>query len=200
MNGYWEFSTVATPPGTMSTMEKWHVPICIVTSPGVWAFGLPNLHTFGEPPRGSRRLKKLALCRLIPISSSNSDASRCTADSKIAPLVIVGIHSLQFLHGLVPLPLAPITQRPAERPEKVLVALMAGVGQGDDMIGSTSHPGNGKDLELLVLLPQPHVELSCAVEIQAWTLLDVPHDDFAVKCVEVDEAAGVSLRSSIRTG
>jgi hypothetical protein len=68
---------------------------------------------------------------------------------------------------------------------------MAVVGQGDDMIGSTSRAGDGKDLKLLVLLPQPRVELCCAVKTPVLSFLDVLHGDFAVKRVEVNKEADV---------
>ena len=63
------------------------------------------------------------------------------------------------------------------------------------MIGSTSHSGDGKDLELFVLLPQPCVELPGTVETRVVVVVEVPQSDFAVQCVEVNEAAGISLRS-----
>jgi hypothetical protein len=61
------------------------------------------------------------------------------------------------------------------------------------MIGSTGEPGHREDLELFKLLPQPCVELSGTVETQVVDFVEIPHGDFAVECVEVNEAAGVTL-------
>jgi hypothetical protein len=152
---------------------------------GYWSLFTHNTSPINELPRGS-------LVNHLNVHIPN--ARPCTVariDSRVAPLTILGIHSLQLLHGLVPLPSTPIQKRPPERLDKVLIALMAVVGQGDDLIGSTSGPDHGKDLELFVLLPQTRVELACAVETPVLSFLDVPHGDFAVKCVEVNEGADV---------
>jgi hypothetical protein len=107
--------------------------------------------------------------------------------------MIAGTHPLQFLHGLVPLPFTSIRERPHEGLDEVFVALVAVFGQKYDLIGSASEPGHWKDLELLVLLPQPRVELPGTVKTQVIALHDVRYDDFAIKSVEVDEAADVRL-------
>jgi hypothetical protein len=107
--------------------------------------------------------------------------------------MIAGIHSLQLLHGLVPLPSTPIHDWPPERLDKVLVALVAIFGHRNNMVGSTSKPEHGKDLELFKFLLQPCVELPGTVETQVVDFVEIPHGDFAVEGVEVNEAAGVTL-------
>lgn len=72
---------------------------------------------------------------------------------------------LQFLHGLVPRPFALIFYRPPERSDKVPVLLMTDVGQRDNVVGCVDYAGHGKDLELVILLPQPRVELSGTVKL-----------------------------------
>ena len=70
---------------------------------------------------------------------------------------------------------------------------MTVVGQRDNVVGCVDDAGHGKDLELVILLPQPRVELSGTVKACIVILVDIPEGDFTIECIQVNVEAGISL-------
>ena len=158
---------------------------------------------FSAVVHGSRRcllFQSTALCAqdrqcllmLIPLTA-HVNFLQSPGPASEPSLMVVRPDPLQLLHGLVPHPFAPISYRPPERFDKVLVLLMTVVDQRDNVVGCVGDPWHGKDLELVILLPQPCVEFSRTVKACILNLVDIPEGDFAIECIQVNEEAGVSL-------
>ena len=136
----------------------------------------------------SERLKSRILAVVDDINS------RCQRRTISSPVSLTRATDDQARPSASPSwPLTPISQRPPKRFRKVFVLLMVVVGQGDNVIGCVGHPGHRKDLELVVLLPQTCVELSCTVTACILNMVDIPEGDLAIESVQVNEEPGVSL-------
>lgn len=77
---------------------------------------------------------------------------------------------------------------------------MVVAGQGDNIVGCVGDSGDGKDLELIILLPQPCVEISCACKARVLDFIDIPQSDLTIERVKVNEESGICLYPETMTG